>query len=213
MFIQNKYTNYYYNIINYAKQRKLDGYSERHHIIPKSLGGPDTKDNLVKLTSREHYICHALLVRMVESKQHLYKMMSAFNMMHVDAHGNRYTSRLYESHKHKYYKLKSEIPKGTKRTLESRRKQSASTKGKPWSEAKRNSKMHKPTAKPVLAYKKDTGEFVGEFESISLCAKELNCDCTTVWKICRHGLSLPAPNGKVYTMKSHKGYTFKYKED
>lgn len=213
MFLDNKYTNTYNKIIFNAQQRINVGYTENHHIIPKCMGGTNHKSNMIRLTSREHYICHALLVRMVENKQHTYKMMSAFNMMHVDAHGNRYTSKLYEYNKHQYYKLKSEMQMGIPRTMEARLKQSATTKGKPWSENKRASKMTKPTAKIVLVYKKDTNEFIGEWESISLCGKELGCDVTAIWKICRQDLSTPAPNGKCYIMKSHKGYTFKYKEE
>ena len=36
-------------------------YNERHHIIPKCLGGTDDKSNLVNLTAREHFIAHYLL--------------------------------------------------------------------------------------------------------------------------------------------------------
>ena len=36
-------------------------YYEKHHIIPKSLGGSNSTDNLVLLTAREHYIAHVLL--------------------------------------------------------------------------------------------------------------------------------------------------------
>lgn len=96
MFIQNKYTKLYYSIIQHAKARETIGYTETHHIIPRSLGGQDTAKNLVSLTPREHYICHALLP-------------------------------------------------------------------------------------------------------------------TTVWKSCKGSQASPAPNGKVYQMKSHKGYTFCYK--
>jgi hypothetical protein len=71
MFIQNKYYNWYYNIIQKAIQQKRSrkqGYFERHHIIPKSLGGNDENQNLVLLTAREHFICHLLLTRMLEGK-------------------------------------------------------------------------------------------------------------------------------------------------
>jgi hypothetical protein len=37
-------------------------YYERHHIIPKCIGGNNDKDNLVLLTAREHYLVHKLLV-------------------------------------------------------------------------------------------------------------------------------------------------------
>jgi hypothetical protein len=36
-------------------------YYERHHIIPKSLGGDNSPENLVILTAREHFIAHWLL--------------------------------------------------------------------------------------------------------------------------------------------------------
>ncbi len=37
-------------------------YYERHHILPKCLGGENDKENLVLLTGKEHFICHKLLV-------------------------------------------------------------------------------------------------------------------------------------------------------
>jgi 5-methylcytosine-specific restriction endonuclease McrA len=33
-----------------------DTYTETHHIIPRSLGGIDSENNLIKLTAKEHYI-------------------------------------------------------------------------------------------------------------------------------------------------------------
>lgn len=71
MFLQNKYTKWYMNIITQAKldvNNRSEGYFEKHHIIPKSLDGSDSKDNLVKLTAREHFICHTLLIKMLEGK-------------------------------------------------------------------------------------------------------------------------------------------------
>ena len=59
------YTKIYNQLIERAKNRKeeRDGYYERHHIIPKCMGGSNDKDNLVKLTYREHFIAHWLLHR------------------------------------------------------------------------------------------------------------------------------------------------------
>jgi hypothetical protein len=36
-------------------------YYEKHHILPKSIGGTNDAANLVLLTAKEHYICHRLL--------------------------------------------------------------------------------------------------------------------------------------------------------
>jgi hypothetical protein len=72
-FINNKYSVWYYNIINMAKIREINDYTytEKHHIIPKSIGGNNTKENLVHLTAKEHFICHLLLIKMTsgESKK------------------------------------------------------------------------------------------------------------------------------------------------
>lgn len=57
-FLINKYTKWYFNIIESAQRQEMDGYTEKHHIIPKSLGGSNDKTNIVKLTAREHFICH-----------------------------------------------------------------------------------------------------------------------------------------------------------
>ena len=68
MYLQNKYTRCYYNIIQRAKIRILKPPYERHHIIPRSLGGNNFKENIVKLTSHEHFVCHLLLTKMIEGK-------------------------------------------------------------------------------------------------------------------------------------------------
>jgi hypothetical protein len=78
LFSDNKYTRTYYRIVQRAQSRTLpkDSYKERHHIIPRSLGGSNSKDNLVDLTAREHFICHLLLTKMVTGPAK-YKMASA----------------------------------------------------------------------------------------------------------------------------------------
>ena len=85
MFLRNKYTNIYNKIINRAKlQQRVkssETYYESHHILPKSLGGDNAIENKVLLTFKEHYICHRLLPKMVETKQHKTKMNYALYMM------------------------------------------------------------------------------------------------------------------------------------
>ena len=63
MFIQNKYSNWYYNIINKALARHSIKPNDTHHILPRCLGGDNSKNNLVELTRREHYIVHLLLTK------------------------------------------------------------------------------------------------------------------------------------------------------
>lgn len=90
MFIRNKYTRWYDQIIQNAKSQSRTRlskdhpdhvYYERHHIIPKSMGGSDDKINLVLLTPKEHFICHLLLVKMCPDPTHAQKMRFALKMI------------------------------------------------------------------------------------------------------------------------------------
>ena len=99
-FLKNKYTKYYFLIINNSKNRPKQ-YSEKHHIIPRSFGGTDDPENLVDLTPREHFICHMLLIKMVpKSSTEWNKMVKAVRMFKMNP-SNKYeryiNSRLYES--------------------------------------------------------------------------------------------------------------------
>lgn len=60
-----KYPYDYYKIINAALSRDTpnDAYTEKHHIIPSCVGGPDTQDNLVELYADEHYLAHMYLAK------------------------------------------------------------------------------------------------------------------------------------------------------
>ena len=46
-----------------ARSRALGGYVERHHIVPRCIGGTDADDNIAVLTPEEHYVAHQLLVK------------------------------------------------------------------------------------------------------------------------------------------------------
>lgn len=46
-----------------AKEAGLDGYTERHHIVPRALGGDDAAANLVRLTADDHIFAHLLLAK------------------------------------------------------------------------------------------------------------------------------------------------------
>jgi len=57
------YEQIYNQLIDRARTRILTDYKERHHIVPKCIGGTDNIDNLVDLTAREHFIAHKLLCK------------------------------------------------------------------------------------------------------------------------------------------------------
>lgn len=88
------YTFVYDTIINNSKARILDGYVEKHHIVPKCMGGTDDKDNIAILTAREHFVCHQLLVKIFPNE---YGLVKAANMMcAANVHVGRINNRLYE---------------------------------------------------------------------------------------------------------------------
>lgn len=133
MYLINKYSICYNNIINRAKARVLVEYSEVHHIIPKSIGGTNNKENLVRLTAREHFICHLLLIRMVQGKAK-YQMQKAISMMTVrNKFQKRYriTSRQFEKIKKESSIAMSILTKGKpKHSPESKKKLSDKAKGR-----------------------------------------------------------------------------------
>jgi 5-methylcytosine-specific restriction endonuclease McrA len=63
------YSKIYYNIIERSKSRTIPPIAELHHIVPKSLGGSNKKENLASLTPREHFVCHLLLTKMYSGKE------------------------------------------------------------------------------------------------------------------------------------------------
>lgn len=76
------YKRHYNLLIERAKNRSTDGYVERHHIIPRCLGGNDDTKNIVNLTPEEHYVAHQLLVKIYPTNE---RLIYAANMMTVDS--------------------------------------------------------------------------------------------------------------------------------
>ena len=72
------YTTHYQRLIARARIRALTGYRERHHVIPRCMGGDDSPTNLVGLTPEEHYVAHQLLVKMYPWSK---KLLSAVVLM------------------------------------------------------------------------------------------------------------------------------------
>lgn len=97
------YDKIYKQIIEFRKENPLDKdqYGENHHIIPRCLGGSDDKENLVRLTAREHFICHMLLAEIYPKETfEWYKMNHAFMKMKANS------SRQMRYINNRYYELK-----------------------------------------------------------------------------------------------------------
>ena len=77
----NKYVDYqkhYDLLISRSYTRNLDCYTEKHHIIPRCMGGSDDVTNLAELTPEEHYVAHQLLIKIYPDEP---KLVFAAHMM------------------------------------------------------------------------------------------------------------------------------------
>jgi hypothetical protein len=103
------YEKIYKDLCESRKARKLcseAGY-EIHHIIPRSAGGNNKVENLVKLSCREHYIAHKLLTKIYVNDKTLYpKMISALWFMSqntLDRGGFCKTSKEYSKNREQFF--------------------------------------------------------------------------------------------------------------
>lgn len=101
------YIKHYDVLVTRGKTRKLsDQYLERHHIIPKCLGGSDDIENISLLTPEEHYTAHLLLVKIYPNEKKLVfaaVMMNTTSKFHNDGIGR--SNKLYGWLKRKYLTL------------------------------------------------------------------------------------------------------------
>ena len=115
IFSDNKYTRWYFSIITQTRQNQhsTEVYTENHHIIPECFfikntrnskhgildGDPNKSDNKIRLTAKEHFVCHHLLIKMVSDPGQLAQMKKAWAYMRYQSiHQKRYkiNARLFE---------------------------------------------------------------------------------------------------------------------
>lgn len=93
----------YKRFIESLRTQSIDGYAEVHHIVPRSMGGLDTADNLIRLSARQHYVAHWMLARACGgSAARAFFMMSNFGKY------GRVGSKTYEIARKEYSELVSE---------------------------------------------------------------------------------------------------------
>lgn len=144
--------NYYkhYNLlIERSKNRDINCYVEKHHIIPKCLGGTNDNSNLVNLTPEEHYLAHLLLIKIYPNES---KLIYAARMMTIDGRDTKRNNKIYGWLKRKFSKLQCEKMTGKigwHHTDESKQKISESHKGK-----------KKPGSRPTVSISNKTRKII-----------------------------------------------------
>ncbi len=106
------YEKEYKKLIKKARKRQLKGFCERHHIIPRCMGGGNEPENIVKLTTKEHYWAHYLLAKIHPNNE---KLRYAFYMMCTQKHDYRESASVKLIAAAKYLMRKYEYNRKTKR--------------------------------------------------------------------------------------------------
>lgn len=143
------YKKVYDQLIEHARKFPPTGYTERHHIIPKSEGGSNDKENIIPLSARQHYIAHLLLSKIYNDL----KMYSAVLYMRCSSPDNKrdfkFNSRLYEKMRDEFAKRISIRNKG----------RTAWNKGRPFTEeTRRNMSIAHQGQKPTAETRKRMSE-------------------------------------------------------
>jgi hypothetical protein len=115
------YQRIYDSMIERAMHRDKPEFVERHHIVPRCLGGSDDVSNLVDLTPEEHYVAHQLLVKIYP--KHMGLAYAAIQMSIARPH--RRNNKLYGWLRKEYSKRR----KGIKLSEEHKAKVGAAHRG------------------------------------------------------------------------------------
>ena len=183
------YTRIYNQIIERAQNRKLDEYVEKHHIVPKCIGGLDVKENIVKLTAREHFLCHMLLCEIYPQEPKLWYALWLMAIgkkkcKHINLY--KFTSREYEIIKLQFINHR---------------------KGKPINKSHKT-KIGKSNSKQIIQYS-PSGEYIKTFPSAVDAERYINQKPTAHWKELRNNIN-DCCRGR---QKSAYGYIWKYEGD
>jgi hypothetical protein len=172
------YKRHYDLLITRGKSRMLDGYVEKHHIIPRCMGGTDDIDNLVQLTPEEHYLAHQLLIKMYPDIRGLARATQLMTIHHTKSRTNNKlfgwvrrkcaadsSAQMIEWHK------ENEHPKGMLGKNHDEKNISRIVTGL--------LKLAEEKKVKVYSYNLD-GTFYKEYDSITSCAEDLNTSPSNV---------------------------------
>jgi len=196
-----------YNQIIIAAQNRSHPMSivERHHIVPKSLGGSNEPSNIVKVTPREHFILHKLLVKMSIGLARR-KMINAFCYM-AFTRNNKCLSRPVSSRDYEYARS---ICKDGMYTEERNRKISKSRLAKlasGWRQVRTDETKQKH--RETLKAKKDLGIGLSDLHRQAISKGLIG---NTNWKNYRmpetHKIKVRESNSREYKIKSPDGNEF-----
>jgi len=125
------YQKIYNSIIERSQNRILQEYTEKHHILPRCMGGTDDSNNIAILTPEEHYVAHQLLIKIYPNE---HKLVYALRMMCMGSNKIKRNNKEYSWTRKLWAKTSSESQKGIPRkphTEEAKKKISEAGIGRP----------------------------------------------------------------------------------
>lgn len=191
-----KWVKHYMNLVNRAKDRSIEGYVERHHVVPRCMGGGDSPDNLISLTPEEHYTAHLLLMKIFPENAALAR---AAVMMCADSPTTPRQNKVYGWVRRRYAEHCSERMrawhKGNTHPFQG---------GKHTEDAKRRigEKASARQKKDVFCFSRETGELVAVFKGVRAAAEFAGVNDQTIYSCIR----IP---GK----RTAGGYSWSYKNE
>ena len=94
------YLNRYIALVQTATTQLLpiEVYTEKHHILPESMGGSNNKENIVIFTARQHFLAHWMLWKAYENKDMTHAFWGMCNQKnpHQQNRYNKINSKTYE---------------------------------------------------------------------------------------------------------------------
>lgn len=106
------YQYHYDRLIDRARNRSINEYTEKHHIIPCCIGGTDDIVNLVDLTPEEHFLAHQLLIKIYSDNQ---KLIYAATLMTRGHNGKRANNKFYGWIRKRFAETHSKAMQGQQR--------------------------------------------------------------------------------------------------
>ena len=199
------YQKVYDQIIQRAKLRgldkkKLEGYFEKHHIIPRCLGGLNEDSNYVLLTAREHFICHQLLWKTNKENNKLFYVFKAMSQMKTLKTFDRYvlmTSKQFAIIKEAQRNFMIGIP----RSEETKEKISLSNIGKKLSEEHKQKLRGRPSWNKGIPMSQDTKDKILSKGKIRIYG---NVSLETKMKISNSKVGKPAWCKGLHLTDEHK---------
>jgi hypothetical protein len=86
---------HYDSLVNKARSRQAPEYVERHHIVPRCMGGSDSADNLVSLTPEEHFVAHLLLAKIFAGNVKVLHAAMAMQMVNRETQRREVNNKRY----------------------------------------------------------------------------------------------------------------------